>query len=215
MLDDFFKKKRILQLPAEALLYHCNNQNARPWVDRAEIATDLVSAAAALSGYRAFSLADIGCGDGKLGRLLKKAKLPLDYRGFDLVPQTSAVTKHDIQNDILPMKFEVVSVLGVLEYVEDARLAIARLASKCEYLVVSHMAHLKDPSQEKRDRWNWRSFMPKDEFANAIQQSGFSILGSRFTADGQTVVCLCKSRTTDAIENVALRPIDTQESIRL
>lgn len=193
MFGGFFSKKHLATIPTEALRYNVKNQNSRAWVDRAEIATDLVSAAAALSGYRSFTLADVGCGDGKLGRLLKKTKLHLQYRGYDLVPQSDGFARFDVQNDILPMKFEIVSLLGVLEYVGDAPSAMSRLASKCEYLVVSHMSHLKDTSAEKRNRLNWRTFMPKDEFSGALRQSGFSILGTRFTADGQTEVCLCKS----------------------
>ena len=116
-------------------------------------------------------IADLGCGDQKLRKSLKK--YPCKYRGYDLIPQSDDVTKLDLVTEPFP-EADVTVLLGVLEYVP--MLSVLKKV-RSPILVVSHLypdegAFPASVIQEK----GWSNVLPKAKFEALLDQAHFRIL---------------------------------------
>ncbi|WP_245006891.1 class I SAM-dependent methyltransferase [Rhizobium laguerreae] len=184
--------RRPATLPRGADTFNCGGQTANSWMDRANISAELIAKAAALTGAPQLTLADIGCGDGKLAPLVASRRVGLVYRGFDLHPQRKDVTPFDLRKDKLEDRYDVISLLGVLEYISDLQPVLRYLRDHCRYLVVSHVSNRVGMTVEEMAKLNWTTVLSKGEFSSELIKAGFSIVEDRTTANGQTVIWLCE-----------------------
>lgn len=155
--------------------FNCHNQARQPWIERTEAAARLIRTLSERVPVQ--TVADIGCGDRKLGAHLRG----FDYHGFDMMPQSRKVSRFDVQRDRLPETFDVAVLLGVTEYLGDPESVLRRLSAL--HLIVSHAA-LNVTARER----NWRTNLPADQFEALIERAGFTI-AERITmeSDGTSV----------------------------
>ncbi|WP_246289080.1 methyltransferase domain-containing protein [Rhizobium indigoferae] len=161
-------------------------------MDRANISADLIAKAASLSGRPRAILADIGCGDGKLGPLVASKRAGFTYRGFDLHPQRKGITPFDLRKDKLEDRYDVIALLGVLEYISDLQSVLRHLRDHCSFLVVSHVSNRVGMSADEMAKLNWTTVLSKGAFSSELTKAGFSIVEDRTTTNGQTVIWLCE-----------------------
>ena len=171
--------------------FNCADQARATWIERADRAVDLVEAA--LPGLQPpVRLADLGCGDQKLRARLERRELPVEYRGFDLVPQAAEVLRYDITSDPPPEECDIFVLLGVVEYLKDVPAALARLAPACRRLIVSHVVSNRTRyAKEDLERLGWITHMTEDAFAALLRAAGFAIERALVTEEGRIVVWLC------------------------
>lgn len=135
------------------------------WKARARIAADLITKYTDPD----CTVADLGCGDQKLRKVLKGR----DYRGFDLIPQSSDVAALDLTTDTFP-SCGVTVLLGVLEYIP---IAPALEKVDLRYLVISHLYPDEgDFSAETIKTNGWANLLSKAEFEASLENAGFHIL---------------------------------------
>lgn len=169
-------------------------------MDRARISADLIVKAASLSGRSQTILADIGCGDGKLGPLVASKRPGFTYRGFDLYPQKKGITTFDLRKDKLEDRYDVIALLGVLEYISDLQSVLCHLRDHCNYLVVSHVSNRVGMSAQEMAKLNWSTVLSKGAFSSELIKAGFSIIEDQTTANGQTVIWLCEVDAQQRLE---------------
>jgi len=174
--------------------YNLADQNNRDWLERARIAGALVME---IKGRcrGAPKVADIGCGDQKLERVLYELDPGITYQGFDLLPQSSSVIRFDVTIDDLPDGFDVAILLGVIEYVSNVDLLFQRLQPKTPYIIVSHVlddGHTYSPARLKE--LGWVTHLTREALAEHCQSAGFQVAKSVSTPDGKTLVLLATSR---------------------
>ena len=168
--------------------FNLGTQKRATWVERAAIAADLLEGVLDPGAI----VADVGCGDQKLKRELMSRRADVRYRGFDIMPQHSSVTKFDIQSEELPASFSAVTLLGVLEYVRDIPATLNRIARAAPYLVVSHV-NPEEGNLPAERLATWTSVLTGAEFEKALRAAGYCILDCRMTSDFSRV-WLCMLR---------------------
>lgn len=181
-------------IPADALRFNCADQTGSSWNERAIIAADLIKKAAFFNSGRVLSIADVGCGDGKLEASIGANLSPFEYQGYDLHPQAERFAPLDIKSDQLPREYDVIALLGVLEYIQDIQPILADLATKCRYFVVSHTCNPIGVSAEEIKRRNWITLLSKEKFEDELDRAGFILLDDAMTKNGKTIVWLCRGR---------------------
>jgi len=171
--------------------YNCGDQKASSWLDRADMAAELVVTSVSTINGRP-KIADLGCGDRKLAYALVAHGQDVIYEGYDLHPQSAEIHRFDIISDTLPNQPDVIAVLGVFEYLQDARGVLARLRRLAPRMVVSHVAGELDRVTGKADQLNWVPPRSTGEFAEDLTVSGWLIEEHRRTSDGKTNLWLCR-----------------------
>jgi hypothetical protein len=160
--------------------FSCHEQESESWESRAERATSLwleVIAGDALSSEHLLQMADFGCGDEKLRKVLaSKLGRAFEYHGYDLHPQNSSVEEFDLEEGMPAAHFDVVFCLGLLEYVNDLDGFLGRMHQVCRYAVVSFV--ISDAgaySKQNARRRGWVSEYSRDQLADKLSKSGFII----------------------------------------
>jgi hypothetical protein len=178
--------------------FNTGDQKQPSWLDRARHAAALVKAIPARTGSP-LVLADVGCGDMKLKRVLHDEGIAPDYRPYDLVPQAPEVTPLDIQLQDLPHRCDAVVLLGVVEYLASLPAVLARLAGRTRYLVVSHVvSDYSKYTPERLAELGWKHHLARADFGRMLSDAGFRIEQETVTANGRTVLWLCRSLHPDA-----------------
>lgn len=177
----------------ERRFYNCDDQTTLSWLDRSEVAAELVALGTADIDKR-LEVADLGCGDRKLAQALAARGLNITYEGYDLHPQSSDIHRFDITRDTLPYQPDIIAVLGVLEYLQNARSVLVKLRSLAPKLVVSHVAGELHEMTSKASQLNWVPPRSTDEFTEELNASGWLIEEHRRTKDGKTNLWLCSGR---------------------
>ncbi|MBY5851261.1 class I SAM-dependent methyltransferase [Rhizobium ruizarguesonis] len=193
-----FRKKH--SLPEEALQFNCAEQTGTSWNERANIAAELIRKAAFLDSTRWLSIADIGCGDGKLEAAIAPKLSTFTYQGYDLHPQAKRFLQLDIKNDPLPREFDIVVLLGVLEYLPDIQPVLRELCRKCRYFVVSHTCNPIGVSAEQIERRNWITLLSKEQFDAELDKAGFINLDDVTTSNTKTTVWLCRGSLSEVVD---------------
>jgi 2-polyprenyl-3-methyl-5-hydroxy-6-metoxy-1,4-benzoquinol methylase len=172
--------------------YNLDRQDERHWAERATMAADLLAIASKSTPIR--TVADIGCGSGKIGGFLSLLGLSVEYSGFDLVPQAGNVRQFDITRDSLPKRFDAVMLLGVLEYVDDAKVALQRVRPYTGLLIVTHAVKetRTGVTAKKQRKLGWLTFLTSEEFERVIVAAGFTVEKSALTPDQRTRVWVCR-----------------------
>jgi hypothetical protein len=173
--------------------FNLGSQGQPDWIDRARVCIQMIcKLIEAPDAPR--DLADIGCGDQKLGAMLARRGLPLTFIGYDLVPQAANVVRFDLSCDRLQQAAGIVTLLGVIEYLSDLTSALTPLSASCRYLIVSHVLRTeKSPSPQRVAELGWRTHLTRQEFETAVRSAHFELLEGRMTPDDRTLVLCCRS----------------------
>jgi hypothetical protein len=172
--------------------FNLDSQDSRSWRERAAIAAEFLGQAAAGSSHP-LRVLDIGCGDCKMNAALAEAGLTVDYRGYDLLPQHSDVTRLDISSQDVPDSGDAAVSLGVVEYLDDAPAMLRRLRRAAPWLVISHAAKdLRSAQARRARRLQWRTYMTVAAFERALTEAGYTVVERRVTPDQKSCVWLAR-----------------------
>lgn len=169
--------------------FNCRDQTRPAWQDRALKACALIEKA--IEGRRLPSVADIGCGDRKLSYWLMQQGIACRYQGYDLVPQSAAVQRLDIQSQSLPASHDVVVMLGVSEYLASLPRVLTTLRRNAGALVISHTIADQPRSAEELHRLGWTQHLTRALFEQTLVEAGWRVVESVLTDDGKTVIWRC------------------------
>ena len=173
--------------------YNCNEQGTRTWHERAELCAELVASLYHHSS-QPFSLADIGCGDQKLRDALRRKGLACRYQGYDILPGSQEVARLDVQSETLPFTYDVVVMLGVVEYLEKAEPVFASLALQARWLLLSHVVRQGEYySEARRAELGWRNHLTRDMITGMLENSGLAVVRDQMTSDNRTLLIVCRS----------------------
>jgi hypothetical protein len=162
------------------------------WDERAEAAARFLTAAdrpLLTDGSRTLRIADFGCGDERLGRVLAhRLSRPHRYRGYDLLPQRETVVEIDLTRSLPDEEFDVVFCLGLLEYIDPLGPFLARLQGRYPAAIVSYA--VADPPKPLR-KWQrrsrgWRNHYTAANLEREFDRVGFIRSDFCFTNQGRT-----------------------------
>jgi hypothetical protein len=143
---------------------------------------------------RSLVLSDVGCGDQKLAQCLAEQGMRVEYRPYDLLPQSPEVRPLDIETELPQAGSDVISMLGVAEYLSDLPAVFQRLSAETRYLLVSYVvSDYSDYSAEKLDALGWKNHFDRQAFTRILEESGFAVETSVLTANGRTAIWLCRA----------------------
>ena len=175
--------------------FNCGDQGGAAWLDRAEIAVDMLAGLVGDAGGHAGAarIADIGAGDGKFRRMLE-ARLPgARYQGYDIAPQSAETRRFDLDRDVLEAPVDVAVLLGVLEYSADLDRALARLRPMCGALIVSHaVSDRRHNPKGLARKLNWTTHLSEAAFSERLASAGFDARDRRVTTNGRSVLWACR-----------------------
>ena len=171
--------------------FNTGEQATPAWAERAVICCDML--APAMARREVNSVADVGCGDQKLKRVLQVLGWAVGYQGFDLIPQADDVQRLDLNVETPPNSADAVVILGVLEYVDDVAACLRRLAGCFPLMVVSHLVRDGEKySDSEIRRRGWANHMYAEDFAKQLTENGWHIVESRTTSDLKTHIWLAE-----------------------
>ncbi len=180
--------------PSVNLSFNCADQTRPSWFDRTEKCIDLIQEVSAESGQ--LVITDVGCGDKKLAQSLISRGLNIEYRPYDLIPQSADVRRLDLHAENPDPGSDVVTMLGVAEYLDDVRSILRRLAGGTRYLVISYTASdFSSYTPEQLKNLGWKHHISQAEFEGNLTQAGFLICKCIITANRRTLLWLCATRT--------------------
>lgn len=172
-----------------ALPAHSQDQMSVDGQNRIDKAAGLI--VAALAGHTGPSVADIGCGDGRLQEQLSRQSVDCQYRGYDLLPQSPSVQALDISRQRLPQHCDLAVMLGVSEYLDDLAGTLTRLRDDAEQLVISHSLGDRPRDVEELQRLGWRNHLSREHFERLLTTAGWSVRDRVTTDDGKTCIWSC------------------------
>jgi SAM-dependent methyltransferase len=169
------------------------------WDERAEAAVGLLAAhlRTLSSASGALRIADFGCGDERLRRVLEhRLPRPHEYQGYDLLPQRETVVELDLSRSLPEVGFDVVVCLGLLEYIDPLAPFLARLQQRYPAAVVSYALYDAPQPLRKRERRarGWRSDYSAAALEREFDDSGFLRRDFCLTNQGRTGVWLLLSQ---------------------
>jgi SAM-dependent methyltransferase len=145
------------------------------WDERAEAAATLLMAAERSLPTDTLRIADFGCGDERLRRVLAdRLSQPHRYQGYDLLPQRETVVEIDLTRSLPDEEFDVVFCLGLLEYIDPLAPFLARLHGRYPAALVSYA--VADPPKPLR-RWQRRSRGWRNHYTAAALEGEFDRVG--------------------------------------
>jgi hypothetical protein len=168
--------------------YNCHQQGDPAWEQRAEAAVRLLADHQA-DGGPVLRIADFGAGSERLRGVLER-ELPgsWKYDAYDLHPQRPSTQRLDLSQGVPAATYDVVFILGVLEYLEQAD-EIPRALRHCGRLVVLSYVVSDGPSplsRATRETIGWRSHLSGSGIEDAFGSSGFRLVSSAETDEGLT-----------------------------
>lgn len=179
------------------LPFNCGDQDNPTWRERAALCAEFVAGLEFRSG-RGVSVADIGCGDQKLREALRRKGLACRYKGYDILPQTEDVVRMDVESEALPDTYDVVVMLGVVEYLKNVEQVFASLALQAPWLLLSHVIRQGDYySEARRAELGWRNHLTKEMITHMLEHHGLAVVRNEMTSDNRTLLMLCRSLRFD------------------
>jgi len=173
--------------------FNCAKQGSKSWLDRADKCVELLETIES-DAYPPLSLCDIGCGDLKLKSKLEESGLEFTYVGLDIEPQNSQVLKFDIESDSISDSYDVVSLLGVTEYLSSLSGVLERLGKSSRYIIFSHvLVESNNYSDTDLDRLGWSLHLSEIEVLQEIATAGLVVSKSKITKNKKTMVWLCRA----------------------
>lgn len=153
------------------------------WADRARFAARLVPA-----GLR---ILDIGCGAMDVERLFA----PSSYHPVDIVARDGRTTVVDLNRDIIPPSIltdiDIVTMLGVIEYIDDIDPHLRAIASKGVQLLVSYNSTDRCQNNDRRGD-GWVNDFTTNDIIRKLEQSGFEV--QKFAVYDQQVIIFAAPR---------------------
>lgn len=175
------------------LSFNCADQTRPSWFDRTEKCVDLIQEVVAASDR--LVITDVGCGDKKLARSLATRGLDAEYRPYDLVPQSADVRKLDLHVQTPDPGSDVVTLLGVAEYLDDVSGILRRLAQGTRYLIISYTpSDFSSYTAERLNELGWKHHISQAQFEGVLTQEGLLIRKCIITANRRTLLWLCATR---------------------
>jgi SAM-dependent methyltransferase len=177
------------------------------WDERAEVAVGLLAAhRRALLPERPLRIADLGCGDERLRRILsEQLSEPHEYQGYDLLPQRETVIQLDVTHSLPDNEFDVVFCLGLLEYIDPLVPFLARLRREYPAMILSYAVFDAPRPLRKRERRarGWRSHYTTSALEEAFDGVGLVCRDFRLTNRGRTGLWLLTRATPGAASGSA------------
>jgi hypothetical protein len=172
------------------LYFNCVDQTRPSWFDRADKCVDLIKEV--FPEGRRLVITDLGCGDKKLAACMANRGLDIDYRPYDLMPQSPDVHPLDLRTQMPASGSDVVTMLGVAEYLDDLASVLQRLSGVTNYLVVSYTpSDFSSYSDERLDALGWKHHLSQATFEELLAQVGLHIRKRKFTANRRILLWLC------------------------
>lgn len=180
-------------------MFNTQDQKRTTWSHRAEMCADMIARLrqriAEPLEREALRIADVGCGDMKLKRALEERGLRCHYDGFDLIPQSPDVRLFDVRRDVLPTRYAVVTLLGVIEYIEPLDEALRRLADCTDFIVLSHVIRQDETyTPHKCKELGWINHLSQGELEDRLHRNRIDVLETRLDPEGKTLLLLCQVR---------------------
>jgi hypothetical protein len=173
--------------------FNCAHQGLWSWMQRAEVCADLLLDI--FPSGEGVAVSDIGCGDGKLEPLLRKGGLVRTYQGYDIRPQSDKVIPFDVHKDQLPKGFDVIVMLGVIEYLNELPTVLTALSAQAPYLVLSHVIKQSDEyTPERRKELGWLNHLSRDELTSCLATANYDVMQARMDKENKTILIACRSR---------------------
>jgi hypothetical protein len=147
------------------------------WAERAAFAARLIP--------EGLVIADIGCGAMDFERCAR----PGEYRPIDLFARDARTKVVDLNRETLPQDWlqgcDLVSLLGVFEYLPDPRPTLAAIAQAgCALLFSYHPADLTPAGGSRAD---WSSHFTSAAFEALLAEAGFELAKKAQFSDPQTL----------------------------
>ena len=150
------------------------------WERRTEFVADLLP--------QGLSIVDIGCGAMSLERVAK----PRMYQPIDKWQWDDRTLVIDLNKERLPADwlkgYDLASLLGVFEYVDDPRTILSAQADAgCAVVFTYHPMDLNPPDHVRRE---WRSHFTTAEFEKMLADAGF-VIARRFNYSTKQRIYIC------------------------
>ncbi len=178
--------QRIIARGREREPFNLNNQHR--WSDRATAAVDLWLAHDGEwreQSSRPLHVSDIGAGNGLVGGLLSdRAAYQVQYRGYDLLPQSDGITRLDVRSGLPSGRVDLTLCLGLLEYLASSDPIISRLAEHSRFVITSYVSleagghPLHSWKMSKRRKREWRRHQTRLELRESFIRAGFTEIAS-------------------------------------
>ena len=140
-----------------------NGTHLGQWPARAKQAALLLESLQLPQGS---TLLDLGCGNQTVRAMLPPG---IEYRPFDRIQRTPDTTVVDLAVDLPNATGDVVTILGVLEYLPDPRRILQWAARNCRHLILSYN-DCREP--QRRAQQHWHSTLGLDEIEHAVVRCG-------------------------------------------
>jgi hypothetical protein len=154
------------------------------WSGRAELA------AAMIKGSK--KVCDIGCGMQDLRRELEDH---VQYLPMDIVKWSPDTLECEINQKNLPLEYiraaEVTTILGVVEYLNEPRWLLQRIAENCPALLVSYCTAQPSGNLQKRVNNGWMNSFSDIEFESLLGSLNWKIIDKRLY-EGSQWLWLCR-----------------------
>lgn len=159
-----------------------NPQNFKAnWSNRAQIVANLIP-----SGT---TVLDLGCGMMDL-----EACLPADctYLPADLAPRDGRTLYCDLNSGEIPrVAADIVTMLGVIEYIHDPRQLFALLSDRWSSLILTYNPADRDAGRDRR-KHGWFCNLTSAQMVEAAATAGFALIGQATIDVHQVVYEFCK-----------------------
>jgi hypothetical protein len=111
-----------------------------------------------------------------------------------MLPGSEDVVRLDVQSEKLPCRYDVVVLLGVVEYLEHLEDVFASLALQARWLLLSHVVQEGEYYTEaRRAELGWRTHLTTGQITSMLEKSGLAVVRSDMTSDDRTLLMVCRS----------------------
>ena len=166
------RKKVIKQGQTDFARWSDANQLEVTWEFRCEIAAKFIT-----SDSR---ILDVGCGAMTLERFLPFNCI---YKPCDLIARDTRTIVCDLNKEQLPkielQNSDIVTLLGVIEYLYQPKELFAQIAEAKKSIIVSYCVTDLQPDTEIRRSLGWVNDFSKETFLSMLETAGFSIIETK------------------------------------
>jgi len=183
--------------------FNLDESRAGTWDARAEAAKRLwlfgieEDRSAEIDLPEIWSIADLGCGDERLGRALIDTGIPHRYQGYDVLPQSPTCQRWNINEGLPTGRVDVAFALGLLEYLADVSLFFHGLRAFTRTAVISYVAAdsgaYRDADVASR---GWRNHYLSSEIMELLTSAGLRARASAVIDDRRTFLWLLEAERT-------------------
>jgi len=177
--------------------FNCDGQAY--WGERAEAAVGLLlqhESQCRTVPQASLMVGDLGAGNERLRPILARGLTHKhEYWAYDLHPQLPTTAPLDVTQSMPARDLDVGFCLGLLEYILDLQVFLARLGRSCRFALISYVPCPEPtgtPTRE-RTRRGWVTHMCSSELEQAFRDAGFTLVGTSSCDHGATCLWLLSS----------------------